>query len=266
MEYLLVIILVILIFVSKSNFSENKSLEKFYNTSRFNTFKGTKGNLTDCIYSIVMPDRKNYMISVLNNLGYNYVLFDAITPSDLTAGDYQTFCKNSHFITKKKTRLPLQLSFTMCYLNAIKNNYSNIIVFEDDIITNVDENTLNNSISEFKNSSYSMFYMGYCFLDCNQLFEETKSSLINVKNYSKLWCAHAIVYKVSILKKLIDYLYPMEHEFDVGLIKFIEKNNYRVCIPKEIYFKQDKNFKSNNETYNLDGSFTPDPSTCVINF
>ena len=40
-------------------------------------------------------------------------------------------------------------------------------------------------------------------------------------------------------------------EFDVKITKFFEKYNYSVCVPKQVYFDQNKELGTLNETYNL---------------
>jgi hypothetical protein len=68
---------------------------------------------------------------------------------------------------KKKSKLALQLSFVMCYLNAIKTNKETIIVFEDDIKQN-DLSTLPAAIEQFKTSDFKIFYLGHCSLNCKK--------------------------------------------------------------------------------------------------
>lgn len=259
---ILVIILAVLFFIpSKSNYSNDLLYNKFHSKFKYYN-KGKKFDQVDMVYSIVMPDRKDYMINKLNQLNVNYTLFDAITPSDLSLSDYTALTNSKRFIDKK-TRLPVQLSFTMCYINAIKNRYTNIIVFEDDLIINADFQTINNSINEFTKSNFVMFYMGYCELNCKQPFTIDKL-LVNVPDYSKLWCCHSICYKVKYLPELINYIYPMDNEFDIKIIEFLKDKKYKVCIPRTVYFDQDKKLGTNNETIYANGKLILSGPTCVI--
>ena len=256
--YLIIIALLIITFtlLNKSKF------EQFYNTTRFEKYGNGDTLGVDQVYCICMPDRKDYMKKQMENI--SCILLNAITPSDLSSDDYNILTNNNdYYINTKKTRLPLQLSFTMCYLDAIKNNYQTIIVFEDDLTIIADKNTIINGITEFKKSNFSMFYMGYCWLNCDQQFD-LSGSIANVKDYSRLLCAHSICYKVSYLKSLINFLFPMNEEFDTKLIKFLKKYNYNVCIPKQVYFEQNKDLGTLNETYNLEGSISINPPTCKL--
>ena len=258
---ILILVLIIYLGKKKSSFSSLSIYDRFQNKFEYNP---GSIKLADQVYCIVMPDRKRQMIAFMSNYGLACNFLNAITPADLTPEDYSELASNELFKSKKKTRLPLQLSFTMCYLDAIKNGYSTIIVFEDDILLNADLSLIQKSISEFKTSNYSMFYMGYCYLNCNQSFKKTNSLLVNVNDYSKMYCAHSIVYKVKYLKSLIKYLYPMKDEFDVALLKYSKKEGNKLCIPKQVYFSQNKSLGTNNETLNADGTFTKDPPTCII--
>jgi hypothetical protein len=74
-----------------------------------------------------MPQRKEYMKGIFNKMKINYTFFNAITPKDVTTEDYNYLSvtyddkfKDSDMYNKP-TRLALQLSFTMCFLDAIKN-------------------------------------------------------------------------------------------------------------------------------------------------
>ena len=93
-------VILIFLFKNKSNF------EQFYNTTRFEKY-GNGDKIVDQVYCICMPDRREYMKRQINKLGISCVLFNAITPSDLTNSDYKNLTDKS-FITKK-TRLPLQI-------------------------------------------------------------------------------------------------------------------------------------------------------------
>jgi hypothetical protein len=170
----------------------------------------------------------------------NYTFFNAITPSDITQQEYNILSSTNDKKSKlynHLTRLPLQLSFTMCYIDAIMKGYSTIVIFEDDIVVKVDTRTLIESINAFKKSTYIFFYMGYCWMNCNQKF--TIEKLINVPD-RKLFCCHSICYKVKYLTSLIKSIYPMNDNLDNNIVNFIKDNNYRVCVPSTTFFDQNR--------------------------
>jgi hypothetical protein len=195
-----------------------------------------------------MPKRKDYIMNKMKQLGTSYTLMNAVTPDDLTHEDYEhlsdTYNPRNKLMYKKMTKLPLQVSFTMCMLDAIKNNYETIIIFEDDISIEKDIETIKKGIEEFKLSDYNLFYMGYCTTECKYwLRDEDYEELVDVDVDSGINCAHAIVYKKSILPKVLDTIYPMDMYYD-NLLELVPKK----CVPASIYFDQDrKNMGSLNE-------------------
>ena len=203
-----------------------------------NTFQDL--GVVDAVYCIVMPQRKEYMKNIFNKLKINYTFFNAITPNDISQSEYDLLSSTNDPTSKlygKKTRLPLQLSFTMCYLDAIKKGYSTIIIFEDDIVINVDTQTIIDGISAFKASDFILFYMGYCWMDCKQNF--TIQKLIEVPD-KQLFCCHSICYKVKYLPSLIKSMYPMKDNLDNNIVTFIKENNYKVCVPPSTFFDQNR--------------------------
>ena len=119
-------------------------------------------------------------------------------------------------------------------LDALKNNYETIIIFEDDITIEQDIETIKKGIEQFKQSKYNLFYMGYASHVCSGWKPvDDKDELVEVTSY--IDCAHAIVYKKSILPRIIDTIYPMKAYYDNLLLNIPDK-----CVPKLIYFDQAK--------------------------
>jgi len=233
-------------FVNKKNINNklkkiyNKVKHRFEDNMNYNTLKGI-----DKIYCVSMPQRKSTIVNILNSLNVNITYFDAIKPSDLSIDDYILLSSTYDIgstITNKITKLPVQLSYTMCFLDALKNNYKNIIIFEDDIIIKTDKKKLNESIQEFLNTEeFIMYYMGYCYLKCNQKFDKTKYKyLIDVPN-KKLFCNHAIVFKMKYIPELINSIFPMNKEADSMYTDFFINSNYKFCISDKVLFDQDRN-------------------------
>ena len=140
----------------------------------------------------------------------------------------------------------------MCYIDAIKNGYQTIIVFEDDIVINVDLDTLNKSTTEFVNSPFDIFYMGYCFLNCKQEYLENYTYLKGLTDPSIL-CGHATCIKTKVLQGLINFCFPMTRPSDELFTVYFKQNKIKLCIPKSVYFDQvDRNvMKSLNESTNV---------------
>jgi GR25 family glycosyltransferase involved in LPS biosynthesis len=196
------------------------------------SLKGT----VDKVYCISMPQRKDYITKKMNELGTSYTLLNAVTPDDLTPLDYEqlsdTYNPENQAMYKKITKLPLQVSFTVCMLDALKNNYETIIIFEDDITIEKDIQTIKKGIQQFKKSKYNLFYMGYSSPVCSG-FNTVPDSDELVEVNTMVYCTHAIVYKKSILPKILDTIYPMKDYYDNLLLSIPYK-----CVPNTVYFDQ----------------------------
>ena len=196
------------------------------------SLKGT----VDKVYCISMPQRKDYITKKMNELGTSYTLLNAVTPDDLTPLDYEqlseTMNPKNKAMYKKITKLPLQVSFTVCILDALKNNYETFMILEDDITIEKDIETIKKGIEQFKTSKYNLFYMGYCTYTCFiWSIVPDKDELVEVNSHIN--CTHAIVYKKSVVPLLLDTIYPMKDYYDNMLLKVPDK-----CVPNTAYFDQ----------------------------
>ena len=239
---ILIIIIVILIWGSRSSFSSSTDIYSFYEKFK-NKFtlinKNKKLDSIDMVYTIVMPQRKEYITEQMDKLGIEYTYFDAVKHGDLAESEISQISKvntSGSSIYKLPTRLFNALSFTMCFIDAIKKGYSTIIIFEDDIVIKVDTPTLNATLEEFNKSDNDFLYLGYCFLNCRQ----TKNEFEYIQELTdpSLLCLHSIAYKVNALPGLVKFLFPMKIPTDEAMVKYFRKNNSKVCIPKEPYFDQ----------------------------
>ena len=253
-----ILVLIILSFF-KSNFESKKF--KFNEIKsrlkpRFNLVEGKSTLGVDMVYVISMPQRKEYITKQINQLELTCKYFDAITPSDLSTDDYNNLSDiNSpkSNIYNKNTRLPVLLSFITCFIDALENGYTTIIVFEDDIKINVNKTVLNEGIQEFLNSKCDIFYMGYCYMNCNQLLNVHKyKNIVEVEDRNIL-CCHSLCIKTEMLPGLINYCFPMVNNSDELFRNYFMLNNIKVCVPRQVYFEQNRNDNiSLNESYNDD--------------
>ena len=201
-----------------------------------------------------MPQRFEYIVSQIDSLGVNCKFLDAITPDDLSDKEYSsmsTINEPGSNIYNKRTRLPVLLSFIMCFIDAIVNGYDTIIIFEDDIVIDIDLKTLNATTLEFKQSDADILYLGYCFLNCYQ--QTFDSGYLKILSDPSILCGHALCLKTKKLPSLIDYCFPMKRPSDELFIEWYKNNNIKVCIPKKPYFNQvdRKDQNSLNESTNI---------------
>jgi GR25 family glycosyltransferase involved in LPS biosynthesis len=231
-------------------FRNTSTFEKVLTLNFYDRFKNrfklikNKKNLSDIdmVYVICMPQRKDYITNEINKLGLTFTYLDAIKPSDLTIEDYENYTiinKPGSYIYKKYTRFAVLLSFILCFMDSLSKGYSTIVIFEDDIKTLVTPELLNKSLHEFKNSYFDVFYMGYCFLNCNQLYKK-QDTLVEISQ-NNLLCCHSMAIKTNILPGLIKYCFPMLKNSDEMFRDYYLKSKIKVCVPESIYFTQNRN-------------------------
>ena len=242
------ILIILLIYFSplpKSSFDGSVNLvyslyqKKF--KSKFTLTEGKKLQSIDMVYAITMPQRKEYITTQINSMELMCKYLDAIKPNDLTVEETNTISdvnKLGSRFYKLPTRLSHLLSFTMCCIDAITNGYSTIIIFEDDIIINIDTQTLGAATTEFIKSDNDIFYMGYCFLNCKQSMDKNKYTYIIPLTDPSILCNHATCIKVDMLHNLIDYCFPMKKPTDELFTDYFHSKKIKVCIPKKSYFDQ----------------------------
>ena len=180
MKYIIIllILIVILIVTNKSTFnSSSMVIDKVYDLyytrfkNRFTLNDNTiKLDSVDMVYVMSMPQRREYITNQINSLGIQCKYLDAVKPDDFTDSEITLLSDVNtpgEYMYKHYTRLAVVFSFTMCYIDAIVNGYSTIIVFEDDIIVNVDLDTLNKSTTEFVKSDNDTYRSKYTMWSCN---------------------------------------------------------------------------------------------------
>jgi hypothetical protein len=263
MDYLLILllILIVLYFITnkKSKFTatQKELLDYFYNKSKFKLIPGRSLPGIDMVYAIVMPERVDYISEQINKMGIHCTYLTAITPNDLTPDIINKLSNINNPLSEiynKKTRLCVLLSFTMCYIDALKNGYSTIIVFEDDIVQKVPIETIANGTAEFKDSNIDFFYMGYCFMNCSQRLDKNVYKHIIPLEDPSILCGHATAIKTRALPKIIEYSFPMTKPSDETYLEYFVKNNSKLAIPKVPYFDQvtrDKMASLNESTNQL---------------
>ena len=253
-KILLIVFIVFLLFVygySKSTFQSNdivpgitkgKLLNPIYNRFKHRFQKGGYWGKSftgvDAVYVITMPQRKEYITQQMKKLGVKFVYFNAITPDELNVNDQNTLSTVNipgTQIYKKYTRLAVLLSFIMCFMDSLVKGYDTIMVFEDDLV--VETSSISEGLKEFIKIKCDIFYMGYCFANCNQIVDY--EHLVELKDRNVL-CCHSLCIKTWFLPKLIDYCFPMNFNSDELFRNFYILNKINVCIPRTVYFKQNR--------------------------
>jgi hypothetical protein len=260
-EIFIVFIIIFLIWYTnkKSSFTnvQKNLLNYFYTKSKFTYTPGRNLPGIDMVYAISMPSRMDYITKQVNDMNIACKYLTAITPEDLTPEIINKLSNINNPISSiynKKTRLCVMLSFTMCYMDAIKQGYQTIVVFEDDIIRKVPVETIANGTAEFKNSDIDFLYMGYCFMNCRQRLDKGIYKYMIPLEDPSILCGHATAIKTKVLPKIIEYSFPMTKPSDETYLEYFVKFKSKLAIPKEVYFDQvtrDKMASLNESTNEL---------------
>ena len=228
--------------------------------TKFDEYGNGETGPTDMVYAIAMPDRLAYIKGKLSELGTKYKLFNAIKPDDLTKEDYErmseTFNPKNKMLHKRMTKLPVCLSFFMCYYDAYVNGYDTILVLEDDIKFNVSIDRIKQAIEEFKKIDAEVLFLGYCWANCDKNYTQVTENLHRAPREVQLLCNHALVMKNSFIRTYMERDHPTfwNNRNDHTLSNFLRDHDVFKCVPPKAFINQNRaEMGSNNENYDLGG-------------
>ena len=249
---------------SRENFLPKSVYTRF--KDRFSFVENENNNVeVDMVYCICMPKRKEYAKKQLELLKTKYKMFNAITPKDLTSEDYskmsQTYSPLNVFLYKQMTKLPVCLSFFMCYYDAYVNNYDTILVLEDDIKLKVSVDKIYGAIRDFKTTEFEIMFLGYCWAYCNMTYPSITEHLYKAPTETQLLCNHAMVMKKSFIKKYMerDEVTFWRHRNDHTLSDYLKNNKIEKCVTSPDYISQNREELGSNN-----GNNRSLPSACNL--
>jgi hypothetical protein len=92
---------------------------------------GDRSGQVGMVYCIAMPNRLGYAKQKMGELNTTYKLFHAVQKEELAKVDYthmsSTYDKKNPNLYLQFTKLPVSLSFFMCYYDAYLNGYDTIM-------------------------------------------------------------------------------------------------------------------------------------------
>jgi collagen beta-1,O-galactosyltransferase len=216
----------------------------------------------DKIYVINLKkntDRKKNVINLFNKLGgifNNYVFYEAIIGNELSESQiYEIMSVKSlynlykefrdHSDIKSKGAIGCYLSHYNIWLDVIKNNYKNVLVFEDDIYSDYDYDKILTYINNVP-QDYDIALLGYIFLTLNKEKYEI-NNYWNSTNSLRLMGTHSYLLSNSGAFKLSKKALPMEIQVD-SYINYICNINSNI----KKYISKKNLFSQNNSTYSTD--------------
>ena len=238
--------------------------------SRFEIIGGKSPFPTTMVYCISMPDRIDYVKKQMEKLETPYKLLHAISPKQLSIIDYLTISPNVHLnpfsrLFKRFTKLPVSLSFFMCYYDAYLNGYDSISIFEDDIMFDVSPGEIKKLTSEFVDSDQEVLFLGYCWHKCKNKteYKQVSPNLYQTPPRKGILCNHALAMKREFFAKYVNrspiIFYTRTN--DKTLSRYMVRHNTKKAIPIEpVVFQNVPLLGSNNENINSNIRKT----TCIL--
>lgn len=209
-------------------------------------------NFFDKIYIINLTeniDRKNNIIQLFKSLNItNYKFYNAINGYNISKNDIKNYLTTyslntlngnyrNHSDIRKLGEIGCYLSHYNIWVDSVKNNYKNILIFEDDIINNMDIYEIEEYLQNIP-KDYDLAYLGYGTIILNKLeLDETfynnywKRSLFNV------FGAYSYALSNKGCNKLIKKALPISEQIDQYLNYYsYYDNNFNKYIPKNKLF------------------------------
>lgn len=218
---------------------------------RFDCLSAPSKLYTYCIY---IPEREEYIRDLFIQFNQqNICFFRGFEPSQLSEETYSLLSGINLFFNKmykQKSKLCVHLSYMMCIYHAIKNNHEYICIFEDDIYFTEPYEQLYRVYMDFVKLDYDVCFLGYCYCKkCNKILD-TSSRLTLLPSKQQVLCKHAMIYKVSYLKKIWYDLLPLYNHSDRVFLKSHHKWNAKLSIVNKPFIFQDrKKFQSRNNNH-----------------
>jgi len=204
------------------------------------------------IYVINLKKRPERLKEFNNNykLNRDYKLIEAIDGNNINdidkiIGDEGKRSLDNYYIYNIKRRFHYELSSygaIGCYLShvnlwkeIIKNNYKNVIIFEDDVnVSNIQYNYLIKRINLLPDDwdIYLLINPDYCY---EKVKVENKRNLYKVKRFFLL---HAYIINMNACKKIIESntLFPINQQIDHHLSELSLINKLNIYIHDEISY------------------------------
>lgn len=227
---LLILILIILIILLCYN-----------NKHKYENFKVY--NKIDKIYVINLKKNQDRLEKFMENAKKANVeveRFDAVYGKELKKDHPDIFKYFGKYPNIHSGEIGCALSHIKIWEDAIKNNYNNIIVFEDDAIIPKDFwDRFDKAYNELP-EDWEMLLIGCCTCTGNTT---NKTKLIKA-NSTGNWCLSGYLIQNNYCKKLIDRIYKNKIEKSIDEYTRMFYSNDNVYIPLPPFILQDKNFNS----------------------
>ncbi len=185
-------------------------------------------NLNDNIF------RRNYISVLFKKYNINYTL---VCVERVNSNMFRQFKHLPSYSQITSNELGCFLSHLWCLSNIVKNNYSNAIIFEDDIIFHKNFHQLYEKYFTDVKVPYDFFMLGasdFDFADLNHKSVNNNTNLYRPDNTSyHIFGAHAIYYSLTCAKYMLDSRRSKPVFFDHLFINVFNQfpNSSFICYP-----------------------------------
>lgn len=205
----------------------------------------------DKIYVINLKKREDRLLKIdklfkkIGGIFPNYVKVEAVDGNTLSIQDNNNLTLKSKYLyenptlfmdIKSKGALGCYLSHLKIWEDAIKNNYNNIIIFEDDVQTDLTLDEIMKYINSVPND-YDIAYLDYLCLDCtNNIYV---NNYWNENKLDSITQTSAYMLSKKGIQKLLKNVYVIEMQIDYYLSTYaiINKDFKRCLANKKIFYQ-----------------------------
>jgi len=206
--------------------------------------------IIDKIYVINLKRRKDRLLKIdklfkeLGGIFKKYEKIEAVDGNTLSIDDNNLTLKTKYLYDnptllmdiKSKGAIGCYYSHLKIWEDAIKNNYNNIIIFEDDVKTDF---TLNQIMKYINNvpDDYDIAYLDYLCLNLsNNIY---KNDYWNENKLDTIALTSAYILSNKGIQKLLKNAYIIEMQIDCYLSVYANiKNNFKRYLAKKKIFNQ----------------------------
>jgi GR25 family glycosyltransferase involved in LPS biosynthesis len=205
----------------------------------------------DHVYLINMDKDKDRLITATNHcneLSIDFERFPGIDPKQLLQKEKNKYLNNFNQYFMPYGVVGCAYSHIYIWLDAIKNNYKNILILEDDVIykkENFYEN-FENAYNELPND-YDLFFIGY-----NAGNNIQSNDFKYIYQPKKLFYqTHSYIVSLEGCKKLVKIIQNNKINNPIDNIISQNKHLLNIYLIKNVLTYQDRNYESNITPYNF---------------
>jgi GR25 family glycosyltransferase involved in LPS biosynthesis len=222
-------------------------------------------NYVDNVYLINMDkdtDRLKKVTKECDKVNIKFERFSGIKVSDLSQNILDKYVPEETQKYGTDGMIGCGLSHLFVWQDAIKKNYKNILVLEDDVHFTDDFNEYLDNIMEELPKDYDILYLGYSELLCRK---QTNSSFNYIHKPIFPFGTHAMIISNKGLKKLLKIITKIDEHIDRKIANNINKLNIYASqkkIVNQLWINSNNSDLSNNQFPKIINYYFNDINDC----